>query len=540
MEKQKADQIITKYLTKIYGFALKKSFSYDEAEEISSEIVCEVYSSLLKADNIANIEGYIWRISEHTYAKYVAYKKRHEGISLDGLQIPYYDEYFFENNDEELKRLSREVAYLGSSRRKIVFMFYYEGKSIQSISSELKIPTGTVKWHLNQARIELKEGLTMERKIGNLGLNPIEPLGLGHSGDPGNNKGPEDYIGDRVNLNIVYSVYHSPKTLNEIAQELGLTPVFIEDKINFLESNGFLVKERGGRYTTYVNFSPTKYSLELKERRYKLLQEIARALVEEYVPLVRKSIEGFTDFYVPSGNKEVFEAAVVFYAMCNNCMISANIDISKYYIKTTHGGEFIANVELSATQLDPEYLPTIEIKNYWGCGNMSRSSCKYPSVFCWSIDSDFSSRKGAWKNNNYRDYDYIYEILTGMISESPANIEKFNRLREREFLTDDGKINIIIAKDNWKSFFERLPKLDKKIKDRFAPKILEIASMMAKQYPPQMRDLAIHDNVEGFIGRTCALMALEILYSSKTFKPLTEQERVSANLIMFCDTLPNY
>ena len=218
MEKQKADQIITKYLKKIYGFAVKKSFSYDEAEEISSEIVCEVYSSLLKADNIANIEGYIWRISEHTYAKYVAYKKRHEGISLDGLQIPYYDEYFFENNDEELKRLSREVAYLGTSRRKIVFMFYYEGKSIQSISSELKIPTGTVKWHLNQARIELKEGLTMERKIGNLGLNPIEPLSLGHSGNPGNNKGPEDYIGDRVNLNIVYSVYHSPKTLNEIAQ----------------------------------------------------------------------------------------------------------------------------------------------------------------------------------------------------------------------------------------------------------------------------------------------------------------------------------
>ena len=119
MEKQKADQIITRYLKKIYGFAVKKSFSYDEAEELCSEIVCEVYSSLLRADDISNIEGYIWRISEHTYAKYVSYKKRHEGISLDGLQIPYYDEYFFENNEEDLKRLSREVAYLSASRRKI-------------------------------------------------------------------------------------------------------------------------------------------------------------------------------------------------------------------------------------------------------------------------------------------------------------------------------------------------------------------------------------------------------------------------------------
>jgi len=53
MEKLKADKIITEYLEKIYGFAIKKSFSYDEAEEISAEIVKEVYVSLLKAGNSA-------------------------------------------------------------------------------------------------------------------------------------------------------------------------------------------------------------------------------------------------------------------------------------------------------------------------------------------------------------------------------------------------------------------------------------------------------------------------------------------------------
>ena len=34
MEKQKADDTITLYLEKIYGFAFKKAYSYDEAEEI--------------------------------------------------------------------------------------------------------------------------------------------------------------------------------------------------------------------------------------------------------------------------------------------------------------------------------------------------------------------------------------------------------------------------------------------------------------------------------------------------------------------------
>ena len=72
MEKQKADKIITEYLKKIYGFAMKKAFSYDEAEDLCSDIIQEVYLSLLKAEEIVNIEGYIWRISEHVYAKYVS------------------------------------------------------------------------------------------------------------------------------------------------------------------------------------------------------------------------------------------------------------------------------------------------------------------------------------------------------------------------------------------------------------------------------------------------------------------------------------
>ena len=49
MDRQKADWIITGYMQKLYGFAIKKTYSYDEAEELCAEIIKEVYSSLLKA-----------------------------------------------------------------------------------------------------------------------------------------------------------------------------------------------------------------------------------------------------------------------------------------------------------------------------------------------------------------------------------------------------------------------------------------------------------------------------------------------------------
>ena len=121
----------------------------------------------------------------------------------------------------------------------------------------------------------------MERKIGKLGLCPIEALNIGHSGSLGKNNGPEFYLEDKINLNIVYSVYYQPRTLEEIAEELGMTPVYIEDRVAMLEANGFIVKTKGDKYTTYVKFSAEKYSLELEENKTKLQLKIAETLVEK-------------------------------------------------------------------------------------------------------------------------------------------------------------------------------------------------------------------------------------------------------------------
>ena len=75
MDKQTADSIITEYLQKIYGFAIKKCYSYQEAEELCAEIIKETYISLLKAEEITNIDGYIWRISQYAFSKYVSRQK---------------------------------------------------------------------------------------------------------------------------------------------------------------------------------------------------------------------------------------------------------------------------------------------------------------------------------------------------------------------------------------------------------------------------------------------------------------------------------
>ena len=106
-------------------------------------------------------------------------------------------------------------------------------------------------------------------------------------------------------------------------------------------------------------------------------------------------------------------------------------------------------------------------------------------------------------------------------------------------MTDDGRVNVMIVKDDIDRFiYDVLPELDEKIKSKFAKFALDEAEMAANDYPPQMRDLVIKENVEFFIGRTVAIMAMDIMYSGKMFKPLTEDEKVTANYIMFSDVLP--
>lgn len=538
MKKQKADEIITEYLPKIFGFAMKKAFCYEEAEELSSDIVEEVYMSVLKSDEIYNIDGYIRRICQHVYSRYVSSTKKKQGVSIDGMEIPYEQEFLVEDNREEVERLRCEIAFLSKIRREIVYSYYYENKKISSIAEDMKIPVGTVKWHLNKARNELKEGLNMERKVGKLGLKPIKAFNFSHGGDP-TGGGPEHFLGDDLNLNIVYSVYHEPRTKVEIADELGVTPVFLEEKINYLEENGFLTRQAGNKFTTYVCFEPETFSLELEENILKKKLEVAEIIAKDYVQKVREAIAGVEDVYIPGGNRELLEAAACFYAIAEKCKIDLKTDISKYYIKTAVGGKYLATVYLPKVQADIDYTPTLNPPSYWICGSMIRGSRKYPKVSSWSMDSRYSLREGGWENNYNSDYEYLYEFITGAIKDDKANEGKFKRLRKRKFITDDNKVNIMVVKGKQEDFFSKIPALDETIKAEFAKYALEKANIIAKDYPPHMQDLVIFWNTVGFIGNTVALMVMDILYGNGTFRELTENEKVTSNLIMFSDVLPS-
>lgn len=65
-----------------------------------------------------------------------------------------------------------------------------------------------------------------------------------------------------------------------------------------------------------------------------------------------------------------------------------------------------------------------------------------------------------------------------------------------------------------------------------------MASIRARDYPVQMRDLVVGTSARNFVNNRVALMVKDILYGDGIFRPLTENERVTSDLLMFSDRLP--
>lgn len=397
----------------------------------------------------------------------------------------------------------------------------------------------------------------MERKTGTLGISPVTAVGLDHSGTPDTDgRGTEKYLGDKLNLNIVYSVYQEPRNLKEISEELGVTPVFLEDKVNYLESNGFLVRIPGERFTTYVNFYPRVFSPEQAEAKRKAQQKAAEILAEEYFPLIRRAVARRKDVYLPGGNGELLEAAAVYYGISarfrpksskltetashfprKRAASIENRDLSRYYVKTLDGGCFIPCVTLDTVCPDPGYQSRFQWSDYAVCGDMYRMSSKYP-VSAWSVDTKFCSRTGGWQDNLGSDYESLYEWLSGDLPQKAANMDKIRRLRDKGYIEEDGCVSIVVVKGDMESFFSEIPAPEARLREQFTRQALEYAMTESKNYPPQMQDLVINRELDSFIGHTTAIMVLEILYGNGTLKPLTEKEKVASQLIMFSDILP--
>ena len=287
MNRQDTEKIITEYLKPIFGFALKRCKNAHEAEDLSQDIVLKAFRALLIKDDIVDVSKFIWTIAHNALSNYYRdAAKSVIGVSIDEVAEIIADPDSMladDDNADTIRRLQREIAYLSKLQRKIVIAYYFENRKQSDIAKDLDIPLGTVKWHLFEAKKELKRGMDTMRKTSELKFNPIKFHSYGINGNIGT-KSPDEFFRSTLSQNICYCVRNTAKTINEIADDLGVSPVYVETEVEFLEEYGFLQAQKEKYIVNFIISEPTAELLAMQNDMYKHAAELfANDLYDELI-----------------------------------------------------------------------------------------------------------------------------------------------------------------------------------------------------------------------------------------------------------------
>ena len=400
MRRQDAENIITEYLKPIFGFALKRCKSTQDAEDLSQEIVLRAFRALLAKDDIGDAGKFIWTIAHNALCNYY----RDSAASVIGVPIDEFAEiladpdaeYDGDGNAETVKRLQREIAYLSRLQRRIVIMYYFENRKQAEIASELGIAVGTVKWHLFEAKKELKRGMDTMRKTSDLKFNPIKFHAYGINGSVGS-RNPDEFFRSSLPQNICYCVRNVAKTVNEIADDLGVSPVYVETEVDVLEEYGFLIKQKDKYLINFIINEPTAELLTMQNDMYKKAAELfandlfdqlmnSDILDDERIFCNHTQPDATGDQYTRDKNFLLWSLIPYIAAWSGEDLMDKRITFEEVATIRPDGGQ---NIFHATVVEDEMVLPEdhVYMKNW--CGPMWN---EYEGQVLWQIDSEWSSR----------------------------------------------------------------------------------------------------------------------------------------------------
>lgn len=406
MDRQDVEKTITEYLKPIFGFALKRCKSVQDAEDLSQEIAAKAFRAFLVKDDVAEMEKFIWTVAHNALSNYYRdTAKNMIGISIDevsDLLVEPCSAIDADDNAESLHRLCSEIAYLSKLQRRIVIAYYFEDRKQADIARELGVPLGTVKWHLFEAKKELKRGMNTMRKASELKFNPIKFDSYGIMGSVGT-KSPDKFMRSTLAQNICYCVRNTAKTINEIADDLGVSPVYVETEIEFLAEYGFLQAQKDKYIVNFIISEPTAELLIMHNDMYKRAAELfANDLYDELISsgilddpdiLCGQTDETISLTESPKADRNfILWTLILYIAACSGeKLMDKSISFEEVATIRPDGAHNICHATVVP---DDMVLPEDYVyMNNW-CGPMWNDNGKH---ILWQIDSEWSGRENSYK-----------------------------------------------------------------------------------------------------------------------------------------------
>lgn len=289
-------RILEDYVERIYGYAVNKTYTDDEADELSSEILLAALQGLSGLKNKESFEPWLWGVAANVTKRFRRTAGRQRAVYCYNVPTEMLEEAFSqEPNDELYDSLRQKISMLSNAYRQIIILYYYDGLSTKQISQRLGLPEGTVTWRLSEARKKLKkECIQMEESA----LRPVK-MRLGIYGS-GNFNGdsipfPSQYIDDGLSQNILYYCYENPCSVEELAKLTGVPAFYIEERIDNLVKREAIVEASKGRYLTDFIIWSDKHAIYCEENSEKVLMPIMDKLISALDGIAKDSAR--VDFY---------------------------------------------------------------------------------------------------------------------------------------------------------------------------------------------------------------------------------------------------
>lgn len=270
----------------VYGYCLRRCAIPQDAEDTAQEILLRACLMLQSREDARDPERLLWTIARNTLASHYRSRARCTvGVPADAVDGGDFQADLL--RQEEVRRLYDEVARLSRQQREIVVLHYFHRMKQTDVAAALRLPVGTVKWHLHEAKKELKEHMETTRPMEHLKFDPVRFSSFGTEGSIGPEGSPWRVFRSTLAQNITYACWRRARTAQEIADALGVSPVYIEDEAARMADGGYL-SEEGGRYRCTILLTEwTEELIRLSDAMYlKAAELIAPALAEALSPAI--------------------------------------------------------------------------------------------------------------------------------------------------------------------------------------------------------------------------------------------------------------
>ena len=246
-----------------YLFCCKKIGNSQDAEDVTQEIMLEAIKAIRKGKPFVSFYSWFWAMAKNQVNLFFR-MKRFNAVELDSVEGVLEAGERPEDDlikSEEIRELNYSISRLSRLHREVIIMYYLRKMKITDIARALDVPEGTVKGRLHDAKSEIKKGIEeMQNNTGRSSYAPAELITWGSYGIP---KYWKD-INDTMTRQIFVVCANEPKSLREISEEIGVAPVYFEEKLRYLLENKFIKESSKGKYLTDFLIYPRQAYLDYR------------------------------------------------------------------------------------------------------------------------------------------------------------------------------------------------------------------------------------------------------------------------------------